>query len=100
MAIGQEERAFFVALGTRVARLRKDASITQVQLADALSLTADRERLRAWESARSGVDAARPGANAWCERRSIDWRTRGRSLEEARPGTEAGSTPGPHQLAP
>ena len=30
VAISQEERAFFVALGTRIAQLRKSANITQL----------------------------------------------------------------------
>ncbi|HZT02026.1 MAG TPA: helix-turn-helix domain-containing protein [Steroidobacteraceae bacterium] len=39
MAISQEERAFFVALGARIAQLRKNASITQVQLAEFLGVS-------------------------------------------------------------
>ena len=34
VAISQEERAFFVELGARIAQLRKSADITQVQLAE------------------------------------------------------------------
>jgi len=39
VAISQEERAFFVALGARIAQLRKNASITQVQLAEFLGVS-------------------------------------------------------------
>jgi len=39
MAIGEDERAFFVALGARIARLRKEAGITQVQLAQTLEVS-------------------------------------------------------------
>ena len=34
MAISQDEREFFIALGERIARLRKENHITQVQLAE------------------------------------------------------------------
>ena len=36
MAISQDERAFFAALGSRIARLRKEQNITQAQLAETL----------------------------------------------------------------
>lgn len=39
VAISQDEREFFVALGARIAQLRKDSHITQVQLADTLGLS-------------------------------------------------------------
>lgn len=39
VAISQEERAFFVALGARIAQLRKNANITQVQLAEFLGVS-------------------------------------------------------------
>lgn len=39
MAITQDEREFFAALGARVASLRKNAHITQVQLADTLGVS-------------------------------------------------------------
>jgi transcriptional regulator with XRE-family HTH domain len=39
MAISQDERAFFVELGNRIARLRKDSHITQVQLAETLGVS-------------------------------------------------------------
>lgn len=38
MAISQDERVFFVALGNRIAHLRKENRITQVQLAETLGV--------------------------------------------------------------
>ncbi len=39
MAISQDERGFFVELGGRIARLRKDCHLTQVQLAETLGVS-------------------------------------------------------------
>jgi len=39
MAISQDEREFFVALGSRIAQFRKDSHITQVQLAETLGVS-------------------------------------------------------------
>jgi transcriptional regulator with XRE-family HTH domain len=39
VAISQDEREFFVSLGSRISRLRKDADITQVQLAETLEVS-------------------------------------------------------------
>jgi transcriptional regulator with XRE-family HTH domain len=39
VAISQDEREFFVALGARIALLRKDSHITQVQLAETLGIS-------------------------------------------------------------
>lgn len=39
MAISQDERGFFVELGKRITRLRKENHITQVQLAETLGLS-------------------------------------------------------------
>ena len=38
VAITQDEREFFVALGGRIAHLRKDNQLTQVQLAETLGV--------------------------------------------------------------
>lgn len=48
MAISREERTFFVALGERIARLRKDSHITQVQLAETLDIA--QSTVNAYES--------------------------------------------------
>jgi transcriptional regulator with XRE-family HTH domain len=39
VAISQGDREFFVALGSRIAQLRKEANITQVQLAETLEVS-------------------------------------------------------------
>jgi transcriptional regulator with XRE-family HTH domain len=39
MAISQDEREFFVELGGRIARLRKNSHLTQVQLAETLGVS-------------------------------------------------------------
>ena len=39
VAISQDERMFFVALGARIAQLRKHSHITQVQLAETLGIS-------------------------------------------------------------
>lgn len=39
MAISQDERVFFVELGSRIAQFRKDSQITQVQLAETLGVS-------------------------------------------------------------
>jgi transcriptional regulator with XRE-family HTH domain len=39
MAISQDERGFFIALGNRIARLRKESHITQAQLAETLGVS-------------------------------------------------------------
>jgi len=39
VAITQDERAFFVKLGARIAQLRKDSHITQVRLAETLGIS-------------------------------------------------------------
>jgi len=39
VAISQDDRAFFIALGSRIAQHRKDSHITQVQLAETLGVS-------------------------------------------------------------
>ncbi len=39
VAIGKDERAFFIQLGARVANMRREQNITQVQLSDALGVS-------------------------------------------------------------
>jgi len=39
VAISPDDRAFFQALGTRIAQLRKEQNITQVQLAETLDIS-------------------------------------------------------------
>jgi transcriptional regulator with XRE-family HTH domain len=53
MAISDEERAFFVELGERVAAIRKQQGITQVQLADTLAVS--QQTLQAYEVGRRRI---------------------------------------------
>ena len=48
VAINQDERELFVALGARVAKARKDAGITQVQLAETLGVS--QQTINAYET--------------------------------------------------
>jgi transcriptional regulator with XRE-family HTH domain len=50
MAISKQERAFFIQLGERVAQLRKQSGITQVQLAEALDVS--QQTIQAYEVGR------------------------------------------------
>ena len=52
----QDEKAFFQQLGARIAELRKSAAITQVQLADTLSVS--QQTVASWEVGRRGVPIA------------------------------------------
>jgi transcriptional regulator with XRE-family HTH domain len=49
----QEEKAFFKALGARIAALRKDSGITQVQLAQTMGVS--QQTVASWEVGRRGV---------------------------------------------
>jgi transcriptional regulator with XRE-family HTH domain len=49
----QDEKAFFKALGVRIATLRRDSGITQVQLAAAMDVS--QQTVAAWEVGRRGV---------------------------------------------
>jgi transcriptional regulator with XRE-family HTH domain len=52
----QDEKAFFKQLGTRIAEFRKSAAITQVQLAETLSVS--QQTVASWEVGRRGVPVA------------------------------------------
>lgn len=49
----QDEKAFFRAMGLRIAQLRKDSSITQMQLAEMMGVS--QQTVAAWEAGRRGV---------------------------------------------
>jgi transcriptional regulator with XRE-family HTH domain len=49
----QEEKAFFKALGARIAALRKDSGITQVHLAQTMGVS--QQTVASWEVGRRGV---------------------------------------------
>lgn len=53
MAISKEERAFFIAFGERLATLRKDRGLTQVQLAGLLDVS--QQAITAYESGQRRV---------------------------------------------
>ena len=49
----QDEKDFFKAMGTRIAELRKESTITQVQLAETMEVS--QQTVAAWEVGRRGV---------------------------------------------
>lgn len=53
VAINSDERAFFIALGGRIARLRKDQDITQAQLAELIGVT--QQTINSYETGRRRV---------------------------------------------
>jgi len=53
MAISDQERAFFIELGLRVAELRKQQGITQVQLAEALGVS--QQTMQGYEAGRRRI---------------------------------------------
>ncbi|MEO8387622.1 MAG: helix-turn-helix transcriptional regulator [Polaromonas sp.] len=53
MAISSEERDFFVALGSRIAEVRKRLAITQMQLAETLAVS--QQTVNAYESGQRRV---------------------------------------------
>lgn len=53
MAISTEERTFFVEMGVRIAALRKDRNVTQVQLAEALGVS--QQTLQSYEVGRRRI---------------------------------------------
>jgi len=56
MAINDQERAFFIELGLRVADLRKQQGITQVQLAEALGVS--QQTMQGYEAGRRRIPAS------------------------------------------
>lgn len=53
VAINSDERAFFIALGGRIARLRKDQDITQALLAELIGVT--QQTINSYETGRRRV---------------------------------------------
>jgi len=49
----RDEKSFFKAMGARIAELRKDSNITQVQLAETMEVS--QQTVAAWEVGRRGV---------------------------------------------
>ncbi|MBN3053786.1 helix-turn-helix domain-containing protein [Pectobacterium brasiliense] len=53
MAISNEERDFFMALGERITTLRKERGITQAELAEKLGVS--QQTVQAWEAGRRRI---------------------------------------------
>lgn len=56
MALSQDEKAFFEQLGARMARLRKDQSITQAQMAEWLGVS--QQTINAYEVGRRRIQVS------------------------------------------
>jgi transcriptional regulator with XRE-family HTH domain len=56
VALSKEEQAFFVQLGNRIAQLRKDQDITQVQLAELLGVS--QQTINAYEVGRRRIQVS------------------------------------------
>jgi transcriptional regulator with XRE-family HTH domain len=56
VALSKEERAFFARLGARIAQLRKDQGITQVQLAELLDVS--QQTITAYETGRRRIQVS------------------------------------------
>jgi transcriptional regulator with XRE-family HTH domain len=68
MTISSDERAFFVAMGERIASLRKARNLTQTQLAEALGVT--QQTVQAYEAGSRRIPRCRRcrwwRARCWC----------------------------------
>ena len=53
VAINDDERAFFIALGGRIARIRKEQDITQAQLAELIGVS--QQTMNSYESGRRRI---------------------------------------------
>ncbi len=56
VALSKQERAFFTRLGSRIAQLRKEQGITQVQLADTLGVS--QQTITAYEVGRRRIQVS------------------------------------------
>lgn len=70
MAISQDERAFFVELGSRIAALRKQQGITQVQLAEILGIS--QQAMNSFEKGRRRVPVSALPAMARALSQSVE----------------------------
>lgn len=82
----QDEKAFFRQLGTRIAEFRKGAAITQVQLADTLSVS--QQTIASWEVGRRGVPVSMLPALARALSVSVE-----SLVDEKAPPTKRGPAP-------
>ena len=88
MAISTEERAFFVAMGERIASLRKAHNVTQVQLAGALGVS--QQTLQSYEVGRRRIPVSALPVVAHTLSVSLD-----ELFGEAKPATRAKRGPAP-----
>ena len=88
MAISTEERAFFVAMGERIASLRKAHNVTQVQLAEALGVS--QQTLQSYEVGRRRIPVSALPVVAHTLAVSLD-----ELFGEAKPATRAKRGPAP-----
>jgi DNA-binding XRE family transcriptional regulator len=78
MTISSDERDFFVALGARIALLRKARSVTQVQLAEALEVS--QQTIQAYEVGRRRIPVSALPAFSSKSRPSASYRRPGNAL--------------------
>ena len=71
MAISQDEREFFVALGIRIAKLRKESNLTQVQLAGTLGISQPTMNAYEWDSGAFRCPHCRYSPRRWAP----DWKS-------------------------
>ena len=82
----QDEKAFFRQLGTRIAEFRKSAAISQVQLAETLSVS--QQTIASWEVVRRGVPVSMLPALARALSVSVE-----SLIDEKAPPTKRGPAP-------
>lgn len=68
--MSQDEKAFFKAMGARIAELRKASSITQAQLAETMDVS--QQTVASWEVGRRGVPVSMVPALARALGASVD----------------------------
>lgn len=83
----QDEKAFFKAMGARIAELRKASSITQVQLAETMDVS--QQTVASWEVGRRGVPVSMVPALA----RALGVTVEALIGETERPAAKRGPTP-------
>lgn len=83
----QDEKAFFKAMGARIAEYRKASTITQVQLADTMAVS--QQTVASWEVGRRGVPVSVLPALA----RALGVSVEALIGEDQRPAAKRGPTP-------
>ena len=83
----QDEKLFFKQLGARIAALRKDQAMTQVQLAEAMDVS--QQTVASWEVGRRGVPVSNLPLLAAPRRERSRADRREDTARQARPNPEA-----------